>query len=69
MLDIPLQRDWLKKIRFLIDIQKPVSLPNESQTSLYVDKAVKPENIILRAIETIVVIAPPHAASFIGAGA
>jgi len=31
--------------------QYPVSLPNESQTSLYGDEAVKPKNIILRAIE------------------
>jgi len=53
MLDIPLQRDWLKKARFLIDIQYPVSLPNESKTSLYGDEAVKPKNIILRAIQTI----------------
>ena len=30
--------------------QYPVSLPNESQTSLYGDEAVKPKNIILRAI-------------------
>jgi hypothetical protein len=30
--------------------QNPVSLPNESQTSLYGDEAVKPKNIILRAI-------------------
>jgi len=55
MLDIPLQRDWLKKgeipYRYPVSRnQYPVSLPNESQTSLYGDEAVKPKNIILRAI-------------------
>ncbi len=30
--------------------QYPVSLPNESKASLYGDEAVKPKNIILRAI-------------------
>jgi len=30
--------------------QYPVSLPNESQTSLYGDETVKPKNTILRAI-------------------
>jgi hypothetical protein len=30
--------------------QYPVSLPNESKTSLYGDEAVKPKSIILRAI-------------------
>jgi hypothetical protein len=33
-----------------IPYRYPVSLPNESQTSLYGDEAVKPKNIILRAI-------------------
>ncbi|MFH1931104.1 MAG: hypothetical protein ABIN18_05890 [Pseudomonadota bacterium] len=32
--------------------QYPVSLPNEAKTSLYGDEAVKPKNIILRAIAT-----------------
>jgi len=55
MLDIPLQRDWPKKdeipYRYPVSRnQNPVSLPNESQTSLYGDDAVKPKNIILRAI-------------------
>jgi len=49
--------------------QNPVSLPNESQTSLYGDEAVKPKNIILRAIAIITVIAPPPTAYLICAGA
>ena len=44
-------KDWISaSLQQVSSIQKPVSLPNESKTSLYGDEAVKPKTIILRAI-------------------
>jgi hypothetical protein len=43
-------RYWMLAKKGEIPYRYPVSLPNESKTSLYGDEAVKPKNIILRAI-------------------
>ena len=42
---------WILAKKGEIPYRYPVSLPSESQTSLYGDEAVKPKNVILKKID------------------